>query len=461
MTGTLCERLFHLKEKGTTVKTKCFAGITTFVTMAYILAVNPEMLSATGMDKGAVFTATALAACAATLLMALLSNYPFALAPGMGLNAYFAYTVVIKQGYSWQMALAAVFLEGIIFVLLSLTPVRESIFNAIPRPLKLGVTWGIGLFILFIGLQNAHLIVADSSTMVAIYPFRDAILSGEMRSVGVGAVLAFAGILLTGILLIRKVPGALLIGIGGVWGAAVVLELLGVYVPNPELAMYSVLPDFSAGLAVPSLAPTLMKMDFSGVLTLNFLTVTLSFLFVDVFDTLGGVIGMASQGKMLDESGRLPGIRGVLLSDALGTSIGAMLGTSTTTTFAESAAGIAAGGKTGLTSVVTAALFALSLFLSPLFLAVPGFATAPALVIVGLMMLSSIRALEPTDWRESIPAYLTMAAMPFCYSISEGIAAGVLAYVVIHLFTGKKEEKKLNPVLLVLAVVFVCKYIWL
>lgn len=233
------------------------------------------------------------------------------------------------------------------------------------------------------------------------------------------------------------------------------------YVPNPELAMYSVLPDFSAGLAVPSLAPTLMKMDFSGVLTLNFLTVTLSFLFVDVFDTLGGVIGMASQGKMLDESGRLPGIRGVLLSDALGTSIGAVLGTSTTTTFAESAAGIAAGGKTGLTSVVTAALFALSLFLSPLFLAVPGFATAPALVIVGLMMLSSIRALDPTDWRESIPAYLTMAAMPFCYSISEGIAAGVLAYVVIHLFTGKKEEKKLNPVLLVLAVVFVCKYIWL
>lgn len=211
--------------------------------------------------------------------------------------------------------------------------------------------------------------------------------------------------------------------------------------------MYSVLPDFSAGLAVPSLAPTLMKMDFSGVLTLNFLTVTLSFLFVDVFDTLGGVIGMASQGKMLDESGRLPGIRGVLHSDALGTSIGAMLGTSTTTTFAESAAGIAAGGKTGLTSVVTAALFALSLFLSPLFLAVPGFATAPALVIVGLMMLIGIRALEPTDWRESIPAYLTMAAMPFCYSISKGIAAGVLAYVVIHFFTGKKEEKKLNPVL--------------
>ena len=384
MKSVLADRLFHLKENGTTVRRECFAGLTTFVTMAYILAVNPAILGAAGMDRGAVFTASALAACAATLLMALLSNYPFALAPGMGLNAYFAYTVVIKQGYSWQMALAAVFLEGLLFIVLSVTSVREAIFNSIPRPLKLGVTWGIGLFILFIGLQNSKLIVADPSTMLSVYPFREAIASGEIRSVGLGAVLAFAGILLTAILTIRRVKGALLLGILAVWGAAILCQLTGLYVPNAELGMASVLPDFSAGLAVPSLAPTFMQMDFTGLFTLNFLTVVLSFLFVDVFDTLGGIIGMASQGHMLDENGRLPRIRGALLSDAVGTSVGAVLGTSTTTTFAESAAGIAAGGRTGLTSVVTALMFLLSLFLSPLFLAVPGFATAPALVIVGL-----------------------------------------------------------------------------
>ena len=426
-----------------------------------ILAVNPAILGAAGMDRGAVFTASALAACAATLLMALLSNYPFALAPGMGLNAYFAYTVVIKQGYSWQMALAAVFLEGLLFIVLSVTSVREAIFNSIPRPLKLGVTWGIGLFILFIGLQNSKLIVADPSTMLSVYPFREAIASGEIRSVGLGAVLAFAGILLTAILTIRRVRGALLLGILAVWGAAILCQLTGLYVPNAELGMASVLPDFSAGLAVPSLAPTFMQMDFTGLFTLNFLTVVLSFLFVDVFDTLGGIIGMASQGHMLDENGRLPRIRGALLSDAVGTSVGAVLGTSTTTTFAESAAGIAAGGRTGLTSVVTALMFLLSLFLSPLFLAVPGFATAPALVIVGLSMLGSLRALDPADWRESLPAYLTMVAMPFCYSISEGIAVGTISYVAVHLFTGAESRKKVSPVLAVLALVFLLKYIFL
>ena len=254
MKSVLADRLFHLKENGTTVRRECFAGLTTFVTMAYILAVNPAILGAAGMDRGAVFTASALAACAATLLMALLSNYPFALAPGMGLNAYFAYTVVIKQGYSWQMALAAVFLEGLLFIVLSVTSVREAIFNSIPRPLKLGVTWGIGLFILFIGLQNSKLIVADPSTMLSVYPFREAIASGEIRSVGLGAVLAFAGILLTAILTIRRVRGALLLGILAVWGAAILCQLTGLYVPNAELGMASVLPDFSAGLAVPSLA---------------------------------------------------------------------------------------------------------------------------------------------------------------------------------------------------------------
>ena len=304
MKSVLADRLFHLKENGTTVRRECFAGLTTFVTMAYILAVNPAILGAAGMDRGAVFTASALAACAATLLMALLSNYPFALAPG----------------YSWQMALAAVFLEGLLFIVLSVTSVREAIFNSIPRPLKLGVTWGIGLFILFIGLQNSKLIVADPSTMLSVYPFREAIASGEIRSVGLGAVLAFAGILLTAILTIRRVRGALLLGILAVWGAAILCQLTGLYVPNAELGMASVLPDFSAGLAVPSLAPTFMQMDFTGLFTLNFLTVVLSFLFVDVFDTLGGIIGMASQGHMLDENGRLPRIRGALLSDADGAS---------------------------------------------------------------------------------------------------------------------------------------------
>ena len=455
------DRFFHLSENGTTVRTEILAGITTFMTMAYILAVNPTIMSAAGMDKGAVLTATALASLIGTLCMAFFANYPFALAPGMGLNAYFAYTVVIKQGYSWQMALAAVFLEGLLFIVLSVTSVREAIFNSIPRPLKLGVTWGIGLFILFIGLQNSKLIVADPSTMLSVYPFREAIASGEIRSVGLGAVLAFAGILLTAILTIRRVRGALLLGILAVWGAAILCQLTGLYVPNAELGMASVLPDFSAGLAVPSLAPTFMQMDFTGLFTLNFLTVVLSFLFVDVFDTLGGIIGMASQGHMLDENGRLPRIRGALLSDAVGTSVGAVLGTSTTTTFAESAAGIAAGGRTGLTSVVTALMFLLSLFLSPLFLAVPGFATAPALVIVGLSMLGSLRALDPADWRESLPAYLTMVAMPFCYSISEGIAVGTISYVAVHLFTGAESRKKVSPVLAVLALVFLLKYIFL
>ncbi|MFR4559967.1 MAG: NCS2 family permease [Flavonifractor plautii] len=454
MKSVLADRLFHLKENGTTVRRECFAGLTTFVTMAYILAVNPAILGAAGMDRGAVFTASALAACAATLLMALLSNYPFALAPGMGLNAYFAYTVVIKRATPGRWPCCGL-PGGLLFIVLSVTSVRRPSWLH-PRPPS--------------GRHLRHRPVHPllgprtqprPSTMLSVYPFREAIASGEIRSVGLGAVLAFAGILLTAILTIRRVKGALLLGILAVWGAAILCQLTGLYVPNAELGMASVLPDFSAGLAVPSLAPTFMQMDFTGLFTLNFLTVVLSFLFVDVFDTLGGIIGMASQGHMLDENGRLPRIRGALLSDAVGTSVGAVLGTSTTTTFAESAAGIAAGGRTGLTSVVTALMFLLSLFLSPLFLAVPGFATAPALVIVGLSMLGSLRALDPADWRESLPAYLTMVAMPFCYSISEGIAVGTISYVAVHLFTGAESRKKVSPVLAVLAVLFLLKYIFL
>ena len=421
------EKIFHLKENKTDVKTEVIAGITTFMTMAYILAVNPSVLSACGMDSGAVFTATALAALIATLLMAAFSNYPFVLAPGMGLNAYFSYTVVLQMGYSWQTALAAVFIEGIVFILLSLTNVREAIFNAIPMNLKHAVSVGIGLFIAFIGLQNAHIVV-DSATLVGVYSFKSSVANGLFNSEGITVVLC---------------------------------QLLGIYQVNPEIGMYSLLPDFSNGISVPSLAPTLMQMDFSGILSLDFFVVMFAFLFVDLFDTLGTLIGVASKADMLDKDGKLPRIRGALLSDAIGTSVGAMLGTSTTTTFVESASGVAEGGRTGLTAVVAAILFGLSLFLSPIFLAIPSFATAPALVVVGFLMLTSITKINFDDFTEAIPAYVAIIAMPFMYSISEGIAMGVISYVVINVVTGKMKEKKISPLMYVLAVLFIGKYIML
>ncbi len=451
------EKTFHLKEHNTNVKTEILAGITTFMTMAYILAVNPTVLSASGMDSGAIFTATAISACFATLLMAAFSNYPFALAPGMGLNAFFAYTVVLNMGYSWQTALAAVFVEGIIFIVLSLTNVREAIFNCIPQSLKYGVTCGIGLFITFIGLQNSKLVV-DSSTLVSIFPFKKAIEDGSIYSQGMGAILAFIGIILTVVLLVKKVPGAILIGILGTWILGIIFEIVGIYIPNAELGMYSVLPDFSNGISVPSITPTLMKMDFSGLLSLNFVTIMLSFLFVDLFDTLGTLIGVASKADMLDKDGKLPRIRGALLADAIGTTAGAMLGTSTVTTFVESSSGVMLGGRTGLTSVTSAVLFGLSLFLSPIFLAIPSFATAPALVIVGLMMLSSITRINFDDMAEAAPAFVALIAMPFMYSISEGIALGVISYVVINASIGK--AKKVHPLMYVLAIAFVLKYIF-
>lgn len=454
------EKLFHLKENKTDVKTEVIAGITTFMTMAYILAVNPSVLSACGMDSGAVFTATALAALIATLLMAVFSNYPFVLAPGMGLNAYFAYTVVLQMGYSWQTALAAVFIEGIIFILLSLTNVREAIFNAIPMNLKHAVSVGIGLFIAFIGLQNAHIVV-DSATLVGVYSFKNSVANGLFNSEGITVVLALVGILVTGILVVKGVKGNILWGILITWGLGILCQLLGIYQVNPEIGMYSLLPDFSNGISVPSLAPTFMQMDFSGILSLDFFVVMFAFLFVDLFDTLGTLIGVASKADMLDKDGKLPRIRGALLSDAVGTSIGAMLGTSTTTTFVESASGVAEGGRTGLTAVVAAILFGLSLFLSPIFLAIPSFATAPALVVVGFLMLTSITKINFDDFTEAIPAYVSIIAMPFMYSISEGIAMGVISYVVINVVTGKMKEKKISPLMYVLAVLFIGKYIML
>ena len=454
------EKLFHLKENHTDVRTEVMAGITTFMTMAYILAVNPSILSASGMDSGAVFTATALASAIATLLMAALSNYPFVLAPGMGLNAYFAYTVVLSMGYTWEMALAAVFVEGIIFLALSLTNVREQIFNSIPMNLKYAVSAGIGLFIAFIGLQNAHIVV-DSATLVGMYSFKASVANGMFSSEGITVLLALIGVLITGVLLVKGVKGNILWGILITWALGIVCQLTGLYQINPEAGFYSLLPDFSNGISIPSLAPTFMKMDFSRVVSLDFLVVMFAFLFVDMFDTLGTLIGVASKANMLDAQGRLPRIRGALLSDSVGTAVGAVLGTSTTTTFVESASGVAEGGRTGLTAVVAAILFALSLFLSPIFLAIPSFATAPALIVVGFLMLTSILKVNFEDYTEAIPAYVAVIAMPFMYSISEGIAMGIISYVVINLVTGKAKEKYITPLMYVLAVLFVLKYILL
>ena len=455
------DKLFHLKENHTDVKTEVMAGITTFMTMAYILAVNPNILSASGMDRGSVFTATALSAFIASCLMALLSNYPFVLAPGMGLNAYFTYTVVLGMGYSWQQALAAVFAEGIIFILLSLTNVREAIFNSIPMNLKHAVSVGIGLFIAFIGLQNAKIVVGNDSTLVSIFSFKSSVAEGTFSSQGITVLLALIGILVTAILLAKDVKGSILWGILITWVLGIICQLTHLYVPNADLGYYSLLPDFSSGISVPSMAPTFMKMDFSIVFSLDFVVIMFAFLFVDMFDTLGTLIGVASKADMLDKDGKLPNIKGALLSDAVGTTVGAMCGTSTVTTFVESASGVAEGGRTGLTSIVAGILFALSLLLSPIFLAIPSFATAPALIVVGYLMLTSVTKIDFSDMTEAIPCFIAIIAMPFMYSISEGISMGVISYVVINLITGKAKEKKISALMYVLAVLCVLKYIFI
>ncbi|BCZ26433.1 xanthine/uracil permease [Claveliimonas bilis] len=460
----MLEKLFKLQENGTDVKTEILAGITTFMTMAYILAVNPSILAAAGMDQGAVFTATALAALIGTLLMAVFANYPFALAPGMGLNAYFAYTVVLGMGYTWQVALTAVFVEGIIFIILSLTSVREAIFNAIPQNLKAAVSVGIGLFIAFIGLQNANIVVGGS-TLLELYSLDgyNAANGAEatFHDVGITVILAIVGIIITGILVIRNIKGNILWGILITWILGIICQMTGIYVPNPEAGFYGLLPDFSSGLSVPSLSPIFAKMEFEGVFSLNFLVVIFAFLFVDMFDTIGTLIGVSSKANMLDENGRLPRIKGALLADAVATTAGAVLGTSTTTTFVESASGVTEGGRTGLTAFTTAILFGLALFLSPIFLAIPSFATAPALVVVGFYMLTNVVNIDFNDLSEAIPCYICIGAMPFFYSISEGISMGVISYVALNLLSGKVKEKKLSILMYVLSVLFILKYIFL
>lgn len=460
----MLEKFFKLSENGTDVKTEILAGITTFMTMAYILAVNPSILSAAGMDSGAIFTATALASLIGTLLMAAFANYPFALAPGMGLNAYFAYTVVLGMGYSWQYALTAVFAEGIIFIILSLTNVREAIFNAIPQNLKAAVSVGIGLFIAFIGLQNAKIVIGGSTLLQLFSVDKYNEVNGvaaTFNDAGITVLLAIIGIIITGILVIKNIKGNILWGILITWVLGIICQFAGLYVPNPELGFYNLLPDFSNGLSVPSLAPIFCKLDFSNVLSVDFIVILFAFLFVDMFDTIGTLIGVSAKADMLDKDGKLPRIKGALLADAVATTAGALLGTSTTTTFVESASGVSEGGRTGLTAVTTAILFGLALFLSPIFLAIPSFATAPALVVVGFYMLTNVVNIDFNDIAEALPCYICILAMPFFYSISEGIAMGVISYVVLNLVTGKTKEKKISVLMYVLAVLFVVKYLFL
>lgn len=456
----MLEKFFKLKENNTNVKTEVIAGVTTFMTMAYILAVNPSILSATGMDANAILIATALASFVGTLLMALLANYPFALAPGMGLNAYFAYTVVLGMGYSWQIALLAVFVEGIIFIVLSLTNVREAIFNAIPLTLKSAVSVGIGLFIAFIGLQNANLVVNSDATLITYQTFK-----GELfHSVGVGAILALIGVLITAVLLIKNVKGGILLGIIATWVLGILCELVGIYVPNFDAGMYSTIPSGIVSFDFSALGSTFGQVflaDFSSINILDFIVVMFAFLFVDLFDTLGTLIGVASKANMLDRDGKLPRIKGALMADAVATSIGAVFGTSTTTTYVESASGVTAGGRTGLTGVVTGLLFLLSVIFSPLFLTIPSFATAPALIIVGFYMMGNVVKINFNDMTDAIPAFLCILAMPLAYSISEGIAIGVISWTIINLITGKAKDKKISVLMYILTVVFILKYVFL
>ena len=452
----MIEKLFKLKENKTDVKTEVIGGITTFMTMAYILAVNPSLLSAAGMDPTAVLIASCLAAFVGTICMALLANYPFALAPGMGLNAYFAFTVCGSMGYSWQVALLAVLVEGIIFILLSLTNVREAIINAIPSSLKKGVSAGIGLFIAFVGLQGAKIIVNDDSTLVTYVKFTE-----NFNTQGISALLALIGLMITAVLYIKNVKGSILIGIVATWLLGMLCQLVGIYVPDAAAGYYSLYPslqitDFSA---IGETFGQCFKADFSSVNIGNFIMILMAFLFVDMFDTIGTLVGVATKADMLDEKEKLPRIKQALLADAIATTAGAIFGTSTTTTFVESSAGVGAGARTGLASVVTGFLFLIAIFFAPIFTAVPGFATAPALIFVGFLMVSAIIKVDFEDMTEAVPAYLCMLAMPLAYSISEGIAIGVISYVILNLCGG--EAKKITPLMYVLCVLFIVKYIFL
>ena len=454
----MLERIFKLKQHNTTVQKEIMAGITTFLTMAYILAVNPNILGKAGMDTTAVLIATAFASFVGTVAMAFLANLPFALSAGMGLNAFFAFTVCIQYKYSWRIALLAVFIEGVIFIILSLTNVREAILNSIPLSLKKAIAVGIGLFIAFIGLQNAHIVVNNDSTLTSIANFRK-----DFNTAGIAALLAIIGLFITIILYIKKVKGSILIGILSTWVMGMICQAIGIYVPNPDAGFFSLYPSFAI-TDFTKLGKTFgqcFNTDFSNVNIINFIVILLSFLFVDMFDTLGTLIGVSSKANMLDKEGRVPKAKQALLADAIATTAGAVFGTSTTTTFVESSAGVAAGGRTGLTAVTTAVLFLISAFFAPIFTAIPGFATAPALIFVGMLMFTSISDIkfDEDNFTEAIPAILCLISMVLFYSISEGIAIGIISYVVINLFC--KKTKNISPLMAVLCVLFILKYIFL
>jgi len=470
----MLERLFRLRENKTTARTEVVAGLTTFMTMAYILAVNPFFLSCAGMPKGGVLVATALAAFVGTMLMAAFANYPFVLAAGMGLNAYFAFTVCGDMGYSWPFALLAVFVEGLVFLALSVTPVREAIFNAIPLSLKKAVAAGIGLFITLIALKTAGILIPDQATYIKLVPFRGV----PFHTAGIVAILALVGIVVTAVLHALRLKAAILLGILATWFLGVVAELTGLYEPDGA-GFFSTIPHFEKGYW-HALGTTFREFGqtFGAVFepsswthtakdgavtagwnlafSLNFFVVMFAFFFVDLFDTLGTLIGVSLKGGFLDKQGRLPRISGALYADSIATSVGAVFGTSTTTTFVESSSGVAAGGKTGLTAVTAAVLFLLSLLLAPIFLAIPSFATTPALVVVGFLMMGAVSGIDFNDVGEGLPAFLCIIAMPFFYSISDGIMFGVISYTLVNLLTGR--AKKISPVMYVLTVVFLAKY---
>lgn len=431
----MLEKFFKLKENNTTVKTEIIAGITTFMTMAYILAVNPLILKDAGMNPNGVFIASAIAAALATIIMALYAKHPFALAPGMGLNAFFTYTVVLDYGFTWQEALFAVFIEGIIFILLSFFNVREAIFNSIPLSLKNAVSAGIGLFIALIGLTNAGIVTKEKATIIAASDITQS-----------GPLLAIIGILITGYLVVKNVKGAILIGI-------VLTTLIGI-----PMKVTIIPPDFQIVNIPSGLADVAFKLKapanfFSGKLLLA----VFSFLFVDIFDTVGTLAGVATKANMLDNNGKLPRVGKALIADAVGTTAGAVLGTSTITTFVESSAGVAEGGRTGLTSLTTGILFLIALIFSPLFSLIPAQATTPALVIVGMFMMGSVAKIDWSDFTVAVPAFLTIIMMPFGYSIAEGIIFGMISYTILHLLTGKKKDVSL--LMIILSILFVIKYV--
>lgn len=436
MNKGMLEKVFKLSENNTNVKTEVIAGITTFMTMAYILVVNANILSDAGMDKSAVFAATAIAAFIGSCAMGLLANYPIALAPGMGLNAFFAYTVVLSMGYSWQFALCAVLIEGIIFILLTITNVREKIIDCIPTVLKHAVTAGIGLFIAFIGLSNAGIVV-NGATILSLGNLKDPLV-----------LLTIFGLLLASVLLAKNVKGAFLIGMLTISAIGMICGLValpkGIVSSAPSLK-----PIFLQALSVP----------VDQIFSLDMVVVVFTFLFVDLFDTVGCLLGVASKGNMLDEEGKLPKVKQALFADAIATTIGALLGTSTVTSYVESAAGIGDGGRTGLTAVTTGFLFLLSLFFAPVFTAIPTQATAPVLILVGVMMASSLTKIDFSDFTNAIPAFLTFAMMPLAYSIADGIIFGIISFTVLKIAT--KRTKEVNVSLIVLSILFVCKFAFL